>query len=444
MTSLITTVFEGNFIEQCFGNNFICTNCIFGTIALFFSLLVLIFNIFAFFKLTHFYRKLNFETNLILISIFQVIIIQLVIITLYELLIALFILIQIIIITLIIRKFVILSKKPVQLIKKNGLFLFLNTLNILLFFLYTMFLFKNNKDNSYSIILIHSLFYSLSSVILTFYSHSLVKLIKKCSQLTSSSSSQLSNDRNNSISLLSFNDIFNNNELFYSMRKKQIKPLYRINIICSFTEFLLILSILLFPYSNFKQSQFKIMADSPLGYIMFYIYIFICLFNVSANFLSFFWRIRDQYKEEFGKNGSNDQNKNRVIDNVYIKRETINLKNEEPKQVNDFIENDNTKKDIKKIEKSIYVSSFADISEEKDENYYVKQQNKEDKENTTNNLDNTKNKEQNNDEQPVNNQLLEPLNKNLLGRESIPYNLDSLAGINRNTTSSISKFEQDV
>ena len=121
MASIIKNIFENNFIEKCIENSFINSNCIIGASTLFFSLLILIFNIIALFKLTHFYKTLNFETNLLLLSIFQVIIIQLVIITLYEILITFFILIQILIISLIIRKFVILSKKPVQILKKNGL-----------------------------------------------------------------------------------------------------------------------------------------------------------------------------------------------------------------------------------------------------------------------------------------------------------------------------------
>ena len=448
MASIIKNIFENNFIEKCIENSFINSNCIIGASTLFFSLLILIFNIIALFKLTHFYKTLNFETNLLLLSIFQVIIIQLVIITLYEILITFFILIQILIISLIIRKFVILSKKPVQILKKNGHFLFINTINISLFLLYIMFLFQNSRDNTYSIMLLHSLFYLLSTIILTFYSISLVKLIKKYRdsklKVKSESISESTKENSNSYSLaISLNDILNNNEIFYSMRKQQIKSLYSINIICAFLEFLLMLSILLFPYDNFKKSQFKITPNSLLGYIIFNIYLFTCLFNVSSNFLSFFWKIRMQYKEEYNKNDNyNKQNNNRIIDNRYIKRETINLRNEEPKQVNDFIENVKTKIDQKKFAKSIYESSFTDTSEEKEEDYFVKQENKNKEENINDNLD--KNKEPKNSELSVNKELLEPLNNNFIDRESIPCNIDSLPGINRNTFLTNSQFDQEV
>ena len=448
MASIIKNIFENNFIENCIESSFINSNCIIGTSTLFFGLLILILNIIAFFKLTHFYKKLNFETNLLLLSIFQVIIIQLVIITLYEILISFFILIQILIISLIIRKFIILSKKPIQILKKNGHFLFLNTINISLFLLYIMFLFQKSKDNSYSIMLLHSLFYLLSTIILTFYSISLVKLIKKYRdselKVNSESISKSTKENNNSNSLaLSLNYILNNNEIFYSMRKQQIKSLYRINIICASLEFVLMLSILLFPYDNFKKSLFKITPNSLLGYLLFYIYLFTCLFNVSSNFLCFFWKIRIQYKEEYNKNNNyNKQNNNRIIDNRYIKRETINLRNEEPKQVIDFIENDKSKPDQKKFAKSIYESSFTDKSEEKEEDYFVKQENKNKEENINDNLD--KNKEPKDRELSVNKELLEPLNNNFIDRESIPCNIDSLPGINRNTFLTNSQFDQEV
>lgn len=453
MTSIVNYIFENNFIEKCIEDSFFNINCIMGTSTLLFSLIIIILNIIALFKLAHYYGKINFETNLILFSILQVITIELVIITSYEVLISYFFLIQTFIITLIIRKFIIISEKPIHQFKKNGLFLFLNTINMLLFIIYLMFLFKNNKDSSYSIILIHSLFYSLCAFILTFYSNLLVKLINKYKNTEFDESSQylpqLSNEkeniRENSNSISSFdsnNNIKKKEIFFYSMRKKQIKALYILNIICSIFEFLLILSIIIFPFDNFKKNQFKITPISSLGYILFYIYLIICLFNISANFLCFFWEIRGQYKGKSKNSKLNTKKQKRIIDNRDIRRETINMKNEEPEQVNDFLEND-SKKDGKKLEKSIYMSSFTDINEDKQEDYFVKPPNEEVKENNNNNLENKENKDENINEQSVNKELLEPLN-NFDERESIPYINVSCSGINRNTTLSISKIEQDV
>ena len=403
MTSIIIDIFEDNFIDSCIKSSFLNTNCIIGTSTLFISIVFLLLNILALFKLIYFYGKINFETNLIIFSIFQIFIIQLVIITSYEVLIECFNLFQILIITLLLRKMIILSN---QNINKNVLFVLINTINLSSFIIYIMFLFKNKKSNTYSFILFHSSLYAISSIFLAFYSNSLIKVINK---LELKSSEQFLSS-NSSV----------NNQIFYSMRKKQIKPLYKINLISSFLEFMLVLSILLIPNDNFEQNQFKIIPNSLLGYISLYLFLLICLFNISSNFLCFFWKIREQFKEGFFKN-----NKRRVIDNRYIRRETIIMENEDPTQVNEFLENDNNKNNQIKFEKSIYMSSFADISEEKE---------KEDELKTNKNdvLIEKKNED-------VNEERNNELKENFIDRESIPCNISSIEGINRNTTFSVSK-----
>ena len=403
MTSLIKDFFENNFIEICIKDSFNSINCIIGTSTLFFSVLTLLLNILALVKLIYFNGRINFETNLIIFSICQVFIIQLVIITSYEILIECFNLTQILVITLILRKLIMISNRNT---KKNVLFILLNTINIISFIIYILFLFQDKKNSSYSFILIHAFLYAITSVILTFYSNSLVKIINKL-EMKSSTESLVSLSSNSSSS--------SKEQIFYLMRKKQIKPLYIINFISSFMEFLLILSILLIPYNNFEQNQFKIMPNSSLAYIIYYLYLLICLFNISANFLCFFWKIRGQYKDE---NLNDDKNEKKIIDNKYIRRETIIMEKENPSQVNEFIENDNNKKeDPKKLEKSIYMSSFADISDEEK-------------------LDDEKNNEE------INTEFLEALNKNC-DRESIPSDINSKEGINRNTNFSSSKMGQE-
>ena len=107
------------------------------------------------------------------------------------------------------------------------------------------------------------------------------------------------------------------------------------------------------------------------------------------------------------------------------------MKQEEPvqEQINCFIEN-NLKNDPKKIEKSIYISSFEDISETQNNISDIK--NSKEPENNMNEKDNgvdLNNKE-----------LLEPLNGNIIDRESIPSNVGSIYGINRLTTYSSSQI----
>ena len=245
-----------------------------------------------------------------------------------------------------------------------------------------MFSLKKNKENSYSILLFHSCFYSFSSIILAIYSNSLVKLIKKLKmkpiEVHSSSSQtnrkskneeeekkesniQSTNDEektqanlSDSIGIKKYGDTSKNNEIFFTMRKKQIKPLYKINIICSFLEFLLILLIHLLPNKHFEQNQFKLIPHLLIGYIIFYLYLVICLFNISVNCYCFYWKIKSQFKKDKNKNKKN----NPIIDNRFIRRETIIMETEKPKQIEEFIENDNFKKDKKKYEKKLLYEFF--------------------------------------------------------------------------------------
>jgi hypothetical protein len=433
MTSLIINIFEDNFFGQCMDSSFLDIKCIIGSSYLILSLIICLLNIIALYKLSHFYKKINFETNLILFSIFQIIILQIVVITAYELLIEFFNFFQIFVVTLIIRKFIIISKQNSNPLKKNGLFILLNTVNILFFGFYIMFLFKNNKDDCYSIILTYILFYILASIVLIIYSKTLLNLIMKIRnkeiKSTSQSIKESSNEKLNELISIPNDDILTNNSddinqecIFYSMRKKQIKPLYTINIICSFLEFSLIFSLIIIPSNNLEQTQFKIIPNSIKDIIIFYLYLFICLFNVSENYICFFWIIRNEFSTNYARNGKNSQD--RILDNKDIKRETISMKKEEPvqEQINYFIEN-NLKNDPKKIEKSIYISSFEDISETQNNISDIK--NSKELENNMNEKDNgvdLNNKE-----------LFEPLNSNNIDRESIPSNMESIYGINRLT-----------
>jgi len=437
MTSLIINIFEDNIFEQCMDSSFLDIKCIIGNSYLLFSLIICILNIIAFYRLSHFYKKINLETNLILFSIFQIIILQLAIITSYEILIEFFNFFQIFVVTLIIRKFVIISKQNTNPLEKNGLFILLNTVNTLFFGFYVMFLFKNNKEDCFSIILTYTLFYILISIVLIIYGKILINLIMKMrnkeAKSTSQSTIEPGNEKLNQLvsipyddNLINISDDINQECIFYSMRKKQIKPLYTINLICSFLEFSLIFSLFIIPLNNFQQMQFKIIPNSLTDIIIFYLYLFICLFNVSENYICFFWIIRNEFSN-YSRKGK--RNKDRILDNKDIKRETISMKQEEPNQVNYFIEN-NLKNDPKKIEKSIYMSSFEDISE------------------TQNNITDTNNskdleiimKEKDNGVDLNNKELIESLNCNNIDRESIPSKMESIYGINRLTTYSSSQM----
>ena len=114
----------GNFIVQC-KHSIFDEGCIIGSFVSIISLIILGINIFAFIKMTKFYKKMNFENTIILLSIFQTLLLQIVLITSYDIFFEAFFLLQIFIISLIIRKFIILAKEPKTFIEKNKVFILL-------------------------------------------------------------------------------------------------------------------------------------------------------------------------------------------------------------------------------------------------------------------------------------------------------------------------------
>ena len=168
---------SGNFIDQC-NISIFDESCIFGTIVLIVSFVLLVLNIFACIKMTIFYKKMNFENTIILLSIFQTLLLQVVLITSYDIFFEAFFLLQIFIISLIIRKFIILAKEPKTFIEKNKVFILLNILNVLIFFLYPLYL-KISKEHQLFFKLFYRLFHAITTCILTYYCRFFINLINK-------------------------------------------------------------------------------------------------------------------------------------------------------------------------------------------------------------------------------------------------------------------------
>ena len=124
------------------------------------------------------------------------------------------------------------------------------------------------------------------------------------------------------------------------------------------------------------------------------------------------------------------------------------MEKENSEKINEFIENDDPKRDQKKMQKSFFYSSFTEITEEKEEDFYIKPTQKDNNENNNSiieiNDNNKKDKDKMNNETYENKGLLEPLNNKYSERESIPCNLDSVSGINRNSSFNKSKIDQDI
>ena len=64
---------SGNFIFQCINKSLVDESCILGSSVLILSLILLVLNIYALIKMTKFYKKMNFENTIILLSIIQTI-----------------------------------------------------------------------------------------------------------------------------------------------------------------------------------------------------------------------------------------------------------------------------------------------------------------------------------------------------------------------------------
>jgi len=65
-----------NFLDKCANNSLGDGSCIMGIIILLISFIPLFFNIYAFAKMTMFYKKLNFENSIILISAIEIFILE--------------------------------------------------------------------------------------------------------------------------------------------------------------------------------------------------------------------------------------------------------------------------------------------------------------------------------------------------------------------------------
>ena len=75
----------GNFLVHCAKISIIDESCIIGSSVLIISIIILVLNIYALFKMTKFYKKMNFENTIILLSIIQTIfLLQLVLISSYD------------------------------------------------------------------------------------------------------------------------------------------------------------------------------------------------------------------------------------------------------------------------------------------------------------------------------------------------------------------------
>jgi len=445
MSDFIVNILKDNLFEKCVSDSFISLNCILGTSTFVFSILIISFDCYGFYKLAKYFHKINFETSLILMNIIQLLIIQFLIITSYEILVEFFNLVQIGMLTWIIRKFNILLKKPLSSFKRNRLFIFFNIINFSLIIYYTVeIIVDTSYDFLYPIILIHTSFSLLCASILTIYSCSLLAKIKKINktekqnlEVIFDSSDELPNSNENLL-IQKTEEVSKkeNDFIFYHKRENQIKPLYKINLVCTFLQLSFILTVLIIPNINFKKESYKVIPETTLSQIFYYVYIIVCIINAFTNFFCFFWRIKSQYKTNIKKSIIRKKRET-IMDSEYLKREEIKIEKgeEDTKKIENIIEKEKENKNSNLIDKSLYFNSFEDLTIDNHNNSNNADRNQE----KTNEIIIEENIEiENND---IENKDI--LNNEIIDRESIPLDLDSNQAINRISRNTMSVANEE-
>ena len=382
MPSGIDNFFKNNLITICFDHNFQNFNCLFGIFEIILSVIFIIITIKGLLKLLNYYDTINYETILLLVSIIQIILLDIIIIIPHDLLFEFFFFLQICLISLIIRNFIKLTKNDKSRLKENLLFTIIIVINVFIFTLYLLSLLDIILNEIYLFIQLSlRVYYCLIAIVLSFLCCKLNHKIKmyentnesneKRSQKSLCSNTNTNCNANNKVELT-----FQNNEwMYFIMRKKQITLLYILNLIGSFLQLLFIILKHIFD-DIFQKDQYRVISLKFHGYIIYYIYIFICFLNALVNYYCFYWIIRHQYSTNNDISKNKRSKKKKVIDENYIQRETI--KNEEDeKEITQFMEE---KKDKKKFMKSIYSNTFTEVPEDADkdkqENLFIQENDK--------------------------------------------------------------------
>ena len=398
---------SGNFIIQCKNNSLFDSSCAFGILVLIISIILLLLNLLAFIKMTKFYKKMNFENTIILLSIFQTIILETVLISSYDIIFESFFLVQIFIISLIIRKFNILASDPKTFFEKNGVFILLNFFNISIFLIYPLYLNIFRGHHLY-VKLFYRIYHGITTCILTYYCRFFINLVGKYKENylksyynfyeanlyinnnettdTKNNDNMIENNNKESLDCNHQNNINDNKsksnsinttgtdnenektndekgkkvkkkgERFYHEKKKQIRYLFSVNLLCAFIEicFTIIRNFILYDYYE-NDDYYKTIPNSTKGEIIYFFYLIVCLLNVSVNYLCFFFFIRNQYSRQQKKFIKSPDKK--ILDENFIEEEK-NIKKSNNPEVNSFLFNSSASK--RKDEEAVSVNIKED------------------------------------------------------------------------------------
>ena len=364
MPSGFDNFFDDNIFEVCIKDKFANVNCIFGLVEFISSFALLIITIIGLVKMIKYYDSFNFEMCLVIFSIFQILLMDMIIITPHDFLFELFFVTQLLVISLIIRKFIKIIRN--QKLKENVIFIIINVINLVIFVFFILSLFDLFLTDIYLYIRFSSrIFYFLITVCLAFLCRSLIQKLEKYEK--KSETFDLFLRKNTAKTSKSEHFVFSvySQELFFLIRKKQLTPLYIVNLLCSFIQMLFILLGTFVLTNMFFKKNNKIVSTNT-GYIIYYIYLLSYFLNIMVNFICFYWMIREQYNQPDMKMPQKKDNK--ILDEDYIIRESIRTTQE---LSNSILLEEKDKKTAK--QKSLYSNTFSDADDrENQENYFVK------------------------------------------------------------------------
>ena len=362
--------FDDNIFEICIKNNFSNINCIFGSIEFISSFVILALTILGLIKMIKYYDKFNFEMCLLLFSIFQILLMDMIIITPHDFLFELFFVTQLFLVSLIIWKFLKIIKS--NKLRENIIIFLINIINILIFIFFVLSLFELFLADIYLYIRFTSrIFYFLTTVNLAILCRALIKKLDKYETKNETFDLFLRKyNTKNSVKSEHFVFSFYSQELFFMVRKKQITPLYIVNLLCSFIQMIFIFLKSFILTDIFSKKDNKIVSTDE-GYIIYYIYLLSYFLNIMINFICFYWMIREQYNQSDIE--INKKKDNKILDEDFIIRESIQSSKEVTKNV--FTEKNDDKN--RKLKKSLYSSTFSDLDDkDNQENYFVKKDEK--------------------------------------------------------------------
>ena len=377
---------SGNFIDRCTNNSLSDESCVMGIITLIITFFPLLFNVYAFVKMTMFYKKLNFENSIILASAIEIFILEFALTTSLDVFLQFFFFIQIILTSFLIKKFANLIKDMQSLFKNNFFFISLNIVNFIIFITYLVFMIVV-EDSNFIINLVYKIFYFITTCVLSYSCIFMNRLIAKHKKeyienynsifdpsLLNISSKDLSdigsiteaenkdnntpnsNENKDVGSKVTDADSEREGEEFYRIKRKQNKCLYIINLGCSLLE--LTFTILRFTLlkEDFLDHKYKIVPLTISSEIIYYVYLLICLINISVIFFCFYYYIRRQYSRDtkvYKKRLSK-----KLFDDAFI---------EQQKKEDDITEkNEGILTDKKKVRKKSSIDQFNDIVIRKD------------------------------------------------------------------------------